>query len=256
MKSQIKIFEANQNDGIFSKNHKFYPENYTDDDIYESIKNDRIKLGNKYGFSGLKMFEVEQKMEDNGIYVDNRYVIIDEKYMTKDDFFKEKIKADILMITNKYKNIVLCHRMADCPIIIAEDRKKGATAIAHCGIYHINRELPRELIKSLIKAYNSNYSDIYLYIGSCIKKESYIYDRYPEKLNNSKVWKDAIIEENGNYHIDMVKAIENQIQDFNLAEIKVSPINTATDPNYASHREAELGNLAKKGQNLVGFFYF
>ena len=40
----------------------------------------------------------------------------------------------------------------------------------------------------------------------------------------------------------------------NLAEIKVSNINTYTDPDYASHRAASI-NKDKVGQNIVGFYY-
>lgn len=45
MKSQIIIFEGNQKDGIFSRNKKFYPKDYTSEDIYNSIKRDKLPLG-------------------------------------------------------------------------------------------------------------------------------------------------------------------------------------------------------------------
>ena len=37
MKSQIFIFEGNMKDGLFAKSKKYYPENYTDEDIYDYI---------------------------------------------------------------------------------------------------------------------------------------------------------------------------------------------------------------------------
>lgn len=255
MKSQIVIFEGNQIDGIFSSDKKFYPDNYTKKDIFNSIKNNRINLGKKYGFSGLKMFQVLQKMEDNDDYFDNKDVLIEEKYLTKADYFVEKIKADILVITNKYKGIALSHRMADCPVLILEDRHQGISAIVHCGIYHINRGLPKEFIKVMINKYQSKPEHLYLYIGSFIKKESYIYDAYPKIATNKEVWKDAIIKEKDGYHIDLLKAIMNQIEEFKLAEIKVSEINTAIDENYASHYAAVHGDRSKLGQNIVGFYY-
>ena len=123
--SKIFIFEGNQLDGCFSKSKKFYPDNYTEEDIKNSIKKDRIKLGQKYNFSGLKMFQVTQKMEDNDSYEDNKAVVIEDSYLKGDDFFEQEIKADILFITKDYPGIVLSHRMADCPVLIAEDREKG-----------------------------------------------------------------------------------------------------------------------------------
>ena len=145
--------------------------------------------------------------------------------------------------------------MADCPVLIAEDRYQGLSAIVHCGIYHINRGLPREFIKTLINEYHSKEENIYLYIGSHIKKESYIYDQYPKQATNKEIWKNAIIKKENDYHIDLEKAIKNQLKEFSLAKIKVSPIDTATDNRYASHREATLGNKEKLGQNIVGFYY-
>ena len=255
LESQIVIFEGTKEDGIFSSNKKFFPEEYTEEDIYNEIKKYRINLGDKYNFSGLKMFQVIQKMEDNNDYEDNKAVIIDDKYMTKEDYFIEKIHADILMITNKYKGVALSHRMADCPVLIAEDREKGVTAIVHCGLYHINRGLPKELIKALITKFNSNPNNIYLYVGSHIKKESYLYDTYPRIATNAEIWKNAIEKVGNKYSIDMEKAILNQLEEFNLGEIKISNINTATDERYASHYEAYKGNINKKGQNIVGFYY-
>ena len=254
MKSQIFIFEGNMKDGLFAKSKKYYPENYTDEDIYESYKRDRIKLGKKYGFSGLKMFHIKQKMEDNDSYPDNKTIILNESYMKKDDYFNEQIEGDILIISNKYPKVAVVHGMADCPILIAEDRRKGVTALAHCGMYHINRGLPRELIKSLIDNFQSNPKDIYLYIGSHIWKENYIYDKYPPKATNKEIWENAIEKKGNNYHIDLTKAIKNQLKEYNLAEIKESKINTYTDSNYASHR-GSLVDINKKGQNIVGFYY-
>lgn len=255
MDSQIVIFEGNKNEGIFSKAKKFYKDGATDQEIYLAIKEARIKLGKKYNFSGLKMFQVNQKMEDNDSYPDNKYVLIDDTYMQKEDYFTEEIKADILVITNKYKKVALSHRMADCPVLIVEDRKKGIAAITHCGIYHINRGLPREFIKVMLNEFKCNREDLYLYIGSHIHKENYIYDKYPPIATKKEIWNNAIEEINGKFYINLEKAIINQIEEFNLREIKVSPINTATDTSYASHREATLGNKDKLGQNIVGFYF-
>lgn len=255
MDSKIVIFEGNKNDGCFSKSKKFYKEGLTDKEIFESIKKDRINLGKKYGFDGLKMFQVEQKEQDSDIYPDNKSILINEKHMKKDDFFKEHIKTDILLITKDYPGVVLCHRTGDCPVLIAEDRKQEITGIVHTSIYHVNRGLAKGLIDCLVNKYHSNPKDIYLYIGSHIKKDSYVYNNYPPQATSSEIWRDAITEDNGKYKIDLEKAILNQLKNYDLGEIKISKIDTATDPNYASHRKANEGIKSKKGQNIVGFYY-
>ena len=168
MKSQIIIFEGNMNDGLFTKNKKFYPDNYSEDDIYEAYKKVRIALGKKYGFSGLKTFQVKQKMEDNDIYPDDKAIIINKKYMKKDDYFKEIIEADILIISNKYPEVAIVHGMADCPILIAEDRKKGVSALVHCGIYldndrvlHTDRVTRVQNLSEIVK--QKTYTEVKFY---------------------------------------------------------------------------------------------
>ena len=124
--------------------------------------------------------------------------------MTKEDYWSEELPADILIISNKYKNIIVGNQMSDCPILIAEDRRLGVTALAHCGASYINRNLPIQTIMALENEYHSNLNDIYVYIGSCIKTESYVYDSYPPWPTNKEVWKDCIKKEQSLYKIDLV----------------------------------------------------
>ena len=255
MKSSIVIFEGTMKDGLFSRNRIFYDKSISDEEIEERVKECRIRLGNKYGFSGLQMFEPHQKKTGEDIHPDNKAVIIDETYMTKDDYYQEDIPADILIITSKFKKVALCHRMGDCPVIIAEDRKKEVAAIAHCGMAQINRELPKAIVETLINNFNSNPEDIYVYVGSHIKKEHYDYDCYPKAATNEKVWKDAITKKGKMYYIDLEKAILNQLESYTLGEIRISPIDTFENEDYASHKALYSGNLSKKGQNIVGFYF-
>ena len=180
MKSQIKIFEANKKDGVMSRNKIFYKYGLTQEEVNEIFKETRIKLGKKYGFDGLKIIQAVQKNNLNKVnYPDGKYINIKEKNLTKDDYWYLNLEADILIISNEYKGIVVGNMCADCPIVIAEDRRKGVTALAHCGAAYIDRNLPSQIIESLQKEYKSNVDDIYVYISSGAKKENFIYDTYP-----------------------------------------------------------------------------
>lgn len=256
MDSQIKIFETGIEDGIMSRNKRFYNQNLTQEKINEIFLKTRQKIAKKYGINGLHMFQALQKSPNNNLnYKDGKYLVITEKNMEKKDYWYEELPADILIISNKYKNIIVGNQMADCPVIIAEDRKKGVTALSHCGASYINRELPVQTIKALQKEYNSEISDIYVYIGSCIKKDSYLYDNYPSWATNKKIWKDCILKENNTYKIDLIKAITNQLESINISHIEVSKIDTYKDKKYYSHFAEYQGYKEKKGQNFVGFFY-
>lgn len=146
--------------------------------------------------------------------------------------------------------------MADCPILIIEDRKNGVTALSHCGASYIDRKLPEQTVEALIKEFCSKPENLYVYIGSNIKKESYIYDKYPTWATNIDVWDNFIIEFNNNYHINLEGAIIKQLEKYNIKNIEVSPYDTATDDIHYSHRAYAQGNETKKGQNFVGFYYF
>ena len=175
--------------------------------------------------------------------------------MTKDDYYEEDLQADILVISKEYPNIIVGNPQADCPIIICEDRKKGYTALSHCGAPYIDRCLPIDALTALQDCCDSNIDDIYVYIGSCIHKESYIYDRYPKWAKNKSVWENYIKEKDNNYYIDLVGAILKQLETIGITHIEISPINTATDSNYYSHAEEARGNQKEGGQNFVGFYY-
>ena len=52
MKSQIKIFETGIEDGIMSRNKKFYDEGLSQNEINTYFYKTRQKIGEKYGFKG------------------------------------------------------------------------------------------------------------------------------------------------------------------------------------------------------------
>ena len=109
-------------------------------------------------------------------------------------------------------------------------------------------------INALQKEVGSNLNDIYVYIGSCIKKESYVYDRYPKWATNNSVWKNCIEKKDNLYHIDLVAAIINQLN-ISKEHITISPVDTYKDQNYYSHLSEVKKESKPIGQNFVGAFY-
>jgi len=257
MKSKIVIFEAKREDGIFSINKKFYPKGTLKKERVESFHQDRLRLGKKIGIDGNHIFRAYQKGEykPDVDYEDGKYILIKEENMRKKDYFTEVLPADILILSEQYKEIAIANPSADCPILICEDRKQGYTALAHCGGKHINRCLPKDTIKAMIEGCNSNPENIYVYISSCVKKESYVYDKYPTWATNKKVWKNSIEKKEKNYYIDLIGAIQEQLQEIGIIHLEISPVNTATNSEYYSHSAAYTGDKSKLGQNFIGFYY-
>lgn len=256
MSKELYIFEANKLDGIMSRNKKFYPQELSQDKINQLFLETRINLGKKHNFDGKSLVQAHQKSETNNLnYPNGTYINLDKITFNKEDKWYEDLPADILLFSKQTKNIVVAHQMADCPILIAEDRNLGVTALAHCGASYINRKLPKQTIEALKKEYNSLSENIYVYIGSCAKKESYIYDSYPSWATSKTVWKNFIEEKNDKYYIDLLGAIKKQLQDVTITHIETSNIDTIIHPDYASHYGRVHGDSKKMGQNLVGCFY-
>lgn len=255
MESKIVIFESGVEDGIMSNNAKFYDKNTSQEKINQVFLEKRMNFGKKYNIDGRKIYRATQKSDINNLnYKDGKYLVLDTNQETKDAWY-ERLETDILILPQNNKKIALAHQMADCPILIAEDRRLGVTALSHCGAKYINRNLPEQTIKALQKEYNSKIEDIYVYIGSSAKKESYIYNTYPKWATNKEVWSDAIKKEKDGYHIDMIKAIKKQLQKLEIKHLKISKTDTITNKKYYSHAGYISGKRKEFGQNMVGFFY-
>ena len=254
--SKIFIFEAGKEEGIFSENKKFYPSYFTKSDIKEQFLLTKKKVADKYNFDDKKVFQAYQKTEKNQLdYPDGKYTVITEELIKDDDCWYTLIPTDIYILPKTTKGVTVGNQMADCPILIVEDREKEVTALSHCGASYIDRKLPVQTVEALIKEYNSNIDDLYIYVGSCAKKETYIYDRYPLWAKDLELWKDNIVEIEDGFHIDMNGAIRKQLEEIGIKHIEESPIDTIIDDRYYSHRAASLGNKEKLGQNFVGFYY-
>lgn len=257
-KYKLIIFETNRQDGCMSLARKFYPSSWTPEQIRESFQNTKERIGKKYNFDSKHILQPSQKDVEKDIqYNDGQYIKITPNILTKEDYWDEKLPCDVLLIDTSCPNVVIGHRMADCPIVIAEDISKQVVAVSHCGASQINREVPKWIIKALKKEVNSNPNNIRIYIGSCIKKESYQYDRYPLWATNKKVWKKSIIRKNNIYYIDLLSAIRDQllIEGILKNNIQESSVDTYKDKNYYSHTEEVKDKNSNIGQNFVGCFY-
>ena len=60
------------------------------------------------------MFQANQKSPDKSdLYEDGKYVVLDDTFMQKEDYWYEDIKTDILILEEKYKGIVVGQTIGD-----------------------------------------------------------------------------------------------------------------------------------------------
>ncbi len=260
--------------GNMNTNKNFYPEGMTKEEIRKDFNERRIKLGKEKGYPGLKVLTPIQKSRPNLIgkteeeqkqlmekyhskYQDGHYVRITKEMIEPyEDLYDLDIYADILMIDSKVPNVALAYPVADCPVVFLEDTKNEVIAMAHCGGEYIDRELPGQIVDSLLEECNSKPYDIAVYIGPHAQKEHYTYDCFPKFIKNEKNWEGCLTEENGLIHINMDKAIINQLvkRKISLETIYSSKLDTITDPRFYSNNRSYV-DQKKAGRFYTGCYY-
>lgn len=246
----FRILDIGNEYGNMNTGSKFYPMKMTKEMRMSEFLRRRIKIGNDYSFDGRQFYMANQNTKDGSYKVINKELV-----ESTDDGWKIENEEDILIITKDTPGVVIGHPMADCPVVIMTDAKKGVTAIGHCSAEMINLKLPMMIADAMLKEYECQDKDIFAYVSACAGEKSYMYDCYPKWAIDNKVWENAIIEQEKNYYINLRKAIATQLYERNIENYKMSNIDTITDENYYSNSAAYHGQKEKSGRNFAGAFY-
>ena len=214
--------------------------------------NHRRSFAEANGFDWCKMFMADQKTKDGS------YFEITKDYVEANPNGWTDIDEDILIITDKVPGVVVGHPVADCPVVVMEDRSKGVTAVAHCSADLIDKKMPMMVADALKEAYNSKDEDIIAYVSACAG-DSWTYDTYPSWATDKKLWDKGIIEDkNGIFHINLRKAIQEEMRERNIQNVTYNKNDTITNPEYYSNSAASpygLNDQSKFGRNFCGAFY-
>ena len=222
----------------------------TREDKSEIFKIHRKNFGDSVGFDWHKMFMADQ------VHKDGSYFEITKDYVEANPNGWSDIPEDILLVSDKVPGVVIGHPVADCPVVMMEDRKKGVVAIGHCSAELIDKKLPMMIADALADAYGSKDEDISIWVSACAGSE-WTYDCYPKWAQDKELWKDAIVEENGVFKIDIRKVLKKQFVERNIGNDKYSAFNlesTIKNPNYYSNSEAR-NNPDKLGRHFEGAFW-
>ncbi len=224
----------------------------TKDDKRVIFNSHRLAFGKDNGFNWHKMFMADQKTKDGS------YFEITRDYVEANTNGWTDIDEDILIITDKVPGVVVGHPVADCPVVVMEDRSKGVTAVAHCSADLIDKKMPMMVADALKEAYNSKDEDIIAYVSACAG-DSWTYDTYPSWATDKKLWDKGIIEDkNGIFHINLRKAIQEEMKERNIQNVVYNENDTITNPEYYSNSAASkygLNDQSKFGRNFCGAFY-
>lgn len=245
----VTLIETGKLYGNMNTAKAFYPEDYTPEQRQAAFMNARKKLGIDYGFDGHKFFMADQ-LDKRGTWFE-----IDQDYVAANPNGWSDIRHDILIVTDKTPGVVIGHPVADCPVVMAYDKKNHIVAIGHCSAELVDKKMPMLVADALYNSYRTKDEDIATYVSACAG-DSWTYDKYPAWAKDNKIWENCIEEdENGIFHINLKKAVYNQLQERNIEDINISPVDTITDPRFYSNSAAYNGAQNKKGRNFAGAFF-
>lgn len=122
------------------------------------------------------------------------------------------------LITNE-KGIILSVTAADCLPIYFYDEVKQVVGVVHAGWKGVLLNIAKETVVQMIKNYDSNPSDIFVYVGPHIQKCHF--EVSYEDIDKYKDHKYAIIKERGQYFVDLKGIVENQLIDVNVKKEQI-----------------------------------
>lgn len=260
---QLKIIYSKREDNIMSSDEIFHP-TLTEQERENLFEENKIKFLIKNNLKEAKIIipiqkTIYEKQDETFNYKDGSYEVLTKENI-KEYFQGEKhFHTDFLIMDKTIKNIFVCDKVADCPmlILVAIKKEPQMLAIAHCGGEYINRFLPKQMIKALVKESGISPSKIKAYITPCIAKTSYKYDKYPPFATNKTAWKNSIIKEKDNYYIDLREAIKNQLIEEGIKNenINISPLDTKENKEFYSHCAYKNGDISKNGRFLAGAIF-
>lgn len=260
---QLKIIYSKREDKIMSSDEIFNP-TLTKKERENLFEENKKKFLIKNNLKEAKIIIPVQKtiyenQDETFNYKDGSYQILTKENIKNYFQGKELFHTDFLIMDENIKNVFVCDKVADCPmlILVAIKKEVQTLAIAHCGGEYINRFLPKQMMKTLIKESNASPSKIKAYITPCISKTSYKYDKYPPFVTNKTAWKNSIAKEEDTYYIDLREAIKNQLIEEGLKKenINISPLDTKENKDFYSHSAYKNGDITKKGRFLAGAIF-
>lgn len=211
------------------------------------FKEHRKAFGADQGFDWHKMFMMDQTTK-NGSYFE-----ITRDFVEANPNGWADIPEDILIITDKVPGVVAGYPVADCPVVMMSDVKKGITAVAHCSAALIDKKLPMMTADALTQGYGSREEDIMVYVGACAGK-NWKYNCWPNFANDERLWKDCITQVGDDFFIDVRKALKKEFDERGLENCIYNAANTITDPKYYSH-SAHFSQPEKFGRHFEGVLY-
>lgn len=221
----------------------------TKDDKSMVFREHRKAFAADQGFDWHKMFMMDQVNKDGS------YFELTEDYVEANPNGWTDIPEDILIITDKVPGVVAGCPVADCPVVMMSDMKQGITAIAHCSANLIDKKLPMMVADALTQGYGSREENLSIIVGAHAGP-NWTYDSWPNFASDKEFWKDCIVEQDGEFKINLRKALKKQfaLRGLENCDTIYNMADTITDSRYYSNAVYRK-QPEKLGRHFEGAFY-
>jgi copper oxidase (laccase) domain-containing protein len=140
-----------------------------------------------------------------------------------------------------HKDFVFALNAADCIPLVITAPNRPLLALIHVGFSGADLGIHLKVIDIISDKFKIQPSNLKVYFGPHIKKESYLL----KDLKNKKIkgkWSRYAIENGGIYSIDLTGFVLNGLIKAGIKKnnIEISKINTGSNKNYFSHRRSAI----------------
>lgn len=145
---------------------------------------------------------------------------------------------------------------ADCVPFIVYDARQHLMAFAHIGWRSMALQFTGKVLRHLVEQEGSAVADLWVAVGPCIKKESYLFQNPVQATQ--PIWEPYLEPQaDGRVGIDLVGfcLAECRTMGVNADQIFVEPMDTAADEGQFSHYAATEGGRPEKQGRLICYGY-
>lgn len=146
------------------------------------------------------------------------------------------VRADILYTETIGLGLFLT--VADCTATAVYDPVRRAVALAHLGRHSTMVDAMRKTIE-YFTARGSKASDLQIWMAPSVQQQSYRMEYFD--LASEPAWQDYCDARDGGFYLDLPGFNKQQAINCGVkaANIAVSPVDTATSPDYYSHSQGD-----------------
>lgn len=140
------------------------------------------------------------------------------------------------LVTNR-GDVALVLLPADCIPLVVYSISSPVRALVHVGRKGAELGVHKKVIDYLFGAYHQRLDDLRFYVGPTIRPASYYFLHIESAQKKDPRWKPFIEQREGNYHIDMLNFVLNDLiaMGFDRDQFEFSSVDTGCDKNYYSH---------------------